>query len=101
MATKGLTNSIIFLSRDFGGVHLGQRRFDIAGELVEEVIIKESKMRDSATKTSTPFAWASSTAIQASSPTAPPIVLSESLTSSSAIGQTEEDSTLTMGDAEK
>ena len=43
MNRKNLRNRIIFLSRDFGGVHLGQKWFDIVRDLVNKVLGKECK----------------------------------------------------------
>ena len=37
MKDKGLNNTILFLARDFGGIHMGQRRFQVIGEMVKEV----------------------------------------------------------------
>ena len=37
MKDIGLNNAIIFLARDFGGIHLGQRRFQIIVEMVKEI----------------------------------------------------------------
>jgi hypothetical protein len=37
MKDKGLNNTILFLARDFGGVHMGQRRFQLIGEMVKAI----------------------------------------------------------------
>ena len=41
MVNKDITDIIIFRSCDFGGVHLGQRRFDTVKDLVGEVLSSE------------------------------------------------------------
>ena len=95
MENKGLTNRIIFLSREFGGVHLGQRRFDIVRELVDEVLTKEEKRKNSNAKTSSPFAWASGTVNGAGTHTPPefcPIVSSDT----SAIEQSDDNTIINM-----
>jgi hypothetical protein len=50
MEEKGMKNIIMFLARNFGGVHLGQRRFNIISELVREMrrIIRRACKADNA-----------------------------------------------------
>jgi hypothetical protein len=37
MKDKGIINSIIFLARDFGGIHMGMRRFHLVTEMMSEM----------------------------------------------------------------
>ncbi len=44
MCEQNISNRVFFLSRDYGGIHLGQRRFDIAQQLVAEIMIHGKKL---------------------------------------------------------
>ena len=38
MKNKKITNMVFFLSRNYGGQHIGKRRFDVTTELVDEIM---------------------------------------------------------------
>ncbi len=44
MCDQNISNRAFFLSREFGGVHIGQRRFDITMQLITEIMISGKKV---------------------------------------------------------
>ncbi len=55
MCDQSITNKVFFLSRDFGGVHIGQRRFDIAQQLITEIVISGKEVNPTPTPTTSSF----------------------------------------------
>ena len=86
-------NRIVFLSRDFGGTHMGQRRFDIVKELFREVMINVSKELGKTRRTPDSNGIAASAA---TTPNIAPIVSSDGALSatSTETSDAEEDTTL-------
>jgi hypothetical protein len=46
MEQRGLTNTICFMTREYGGTHIGRRRFEILQQLVDDVIINKQAPAD-------------------------------------------------------
>ncbi len=85
MSEQEIDNRIFFLSRDFGGIHIGQRRFDITQQLMAEIMVSGKKVEPlllAPTATSTPFQLPKQRKIIKASKSLPPLTRMDSTGSS-------------------
>ena len=68
MESSQVCNRIVVLSRDFGGVHLGQHRFDVVRELYNEAMAVHDDRSLAITKDDPPSPWGSNNSINSIAP---------------------------------